>query len=120
MSDTIAPAPVQPAPLTPEINSSETLSQTLGPLMVPMVSKNKYKNSFEIANSSYVFFNRCILYLSIIFAVLYIASLSIKSLMVYHNTFKNWAVGLLLLYIFLVIINFDDYNQMSGSQILFF
>lgn len=117
---TIVPAPLTVAPLTPEL-----VSQTLGPMMVPMVtmSPQSYGNNLspeKIANSNYVFFNRCILYLSIIFAILAIISAYNKQMMQYHQTFKNWAIGLLLLYIALVIFNYSDYDKLTGSQILFF
>jgi len=115
---TIAPIPSQVPALTPE-----TVMETLGPIMVPMVSSSGSGNILSpstIANSPYVYFNRCLLYLSIIFAILAIIGSFYKGLMPYHQTFKNWAIGLLLIYIALVVFDYDEYNQLSGSQILFF
>jgi len=116
---TIAPIPSQVPALTPQ-----TVATTLGPIMVPMVfGQGQGHGSMSpamIANSSYVYFNRCLLYLSIIFAILAIVSSFYKKLEPYHQTFKNWAVGLLLVYIALIIFNYNEYNQLTGSQILFF
>ena len=113
----IVPMPSQVPALTPSV-----IAATLGPIMVPMVSgyTNRPSNPNMIANSPYVVFNRCLLYLSIIFAIGAIVSSFYKGIYHYHQTFKNWAIGLLLVYIALVIFDYNEYNQLSGSQILFF
>jgi len=111
---TLPPIPTLPPPLTPQDIASPLLVATAAPYN--SVSKTPY----QISKSPYVWFNRCLLYLSILFALLTIIATFVKKLQKYRKHFQNWAIGLLIVYVFLVIMDYNEYNQLSGSQILFF
>ena len=61
-----------------------------------------------IANSPYVWFNRVLLYLAVIFAIISIISMFSKKIYHLHRLFKNLSIFLFLVYILLVIIDYDQ------------
>ena len=106
--------PTAPPALTPQEVAGPIIVATSAPYgFIPLTPA-------QIANSPYVWFNRCLLYLSIIFAILTIISSFIKKLQKYKRYFQNLAIGFLIIYVALVILDYNEYNQLTGSQILFF